>query len=85
MEAGYANSDFDFWIGTFVPKRTPRDIVARLHQETVRALESAAVKERLAKLGVEQMIMRPEEVDARVAKEAVAAVELAKAAGIAAK
>src|SRR5262249_26731789 len=35
IEAGYPNSDSDFWIGEFVPKATPRDIVERLHQETV--------------------------------------------------
>jgi tripartite-type tricarboxylate transporter receptor subunit TctC len=85
VEAGYPNSDFDFWIGTFVPKQTPRDIVGKLHQATVKALESATVKERLAKLGVEPMIMQPEDFDARIAKETRVALELAKAAGIAVK
>ena len=41
------------------------------------------MKERLGKLGVEPMIMTPEEFDARVAKEAGIAVALAKAANIA--
>src|SRR5437667_203804 len=26
VEAGFPNSDFDFWIGAMVPKRTPREI-----------------------------------------------------------
>jgi tripartite-type tricarboxylate transporter receptor subunit TctC len=43
------------------------------------------VKDKLAKLGVEEMIMTPEEFDARIAKEAPIAMTLAKAAGIAAK
>ena len=38
VEAGFPNSDFDFWIGMVVPKKTPRDIVARMHQETVNGL-----------------------------------------------
>ena len=83
VEAGFPNSDFDFWVGAFVPKQTPRDLVAAIHRETVAAIESAAVKERLAKLGVEPMIMTPDDFDARVAKEAAIAVQLAKAANIA--
>ena len=85
VEAGFPNSDFDFWIGMTVPKKTPRELVARIHQETVKGLEDPGVKERLAKLGVEPLIMTPEAFDARIAREAPMAVELAKAAGIAAK
>ena len=82
VEAGFPNSEFDFWIGAFVPKQTPRDVVAKIHQATVKGIESPAVKERLAKLGVEPMIMKPEDFDARIAKETPLAVTLAKAAKI---
>jgi tripartite-type tricarboxylate transporter receptor subunit TctC len=85
IEAGFPDSDFDFWIGMVVPKKTPRDIIARIHQETVNGLKDPAVKEKLAKLGVEDMIMQPEDFDARIAREAPIAMTLAKAAGIAAK
>ena len=85
VEAGFPDSDFDFWIGMFVPKKTPRDIVARIHQQTVKGLEDPSVKEKLSKLGVEEMIMQPEDFDARIAREAPIAVTLAKAAGIAVK
>jgi tripartite-type tricarboxylate transporter receptor subunit TctC len=83
VEAGFANSDFDFWVGTFVPKATPRELVATIQRQVVGAIESAAVQERLAKLGVEPLIMSPEDFDARVVKEADIAVALAKAANIA--
>ena len=83
LEAGFLNSDFDFWVGTLVPRQTPRDIVARLHAEIVKAVESASVQERLTKLGVEPMILEPQQFDARIAKEAEIAVALAKAANIA--
>ena len=79
------NSDFDFWNGAFVPKQTPRDIVAKIHRETVATIESAAIKEKLAKLGVEPMIMTPEDFDARIAREVDIAVTLAKAANITAQ
>jgi tripartite-type tricarboxylate transporter receptor subunit TctC len=85
VEAGFPNSDFDFWIGMFVPKQTPRDVVAKMHRETVKGYENPAVAEKLTKLGVEPMIMTPEGFDARIAKETPIAVELAKAAGIAVK
>jgi tripartite-type tricarboxylate transporter receptor subunit TctC len=85
VEAGFPDSDFDFWIGMVVPKKTPRDIIGRIHQETVSGLKDPAVKEKLAKFGVEEMIMQPEDFDARIAREAPIAMTLAKAAGIAAK
>ncbi len=85
VEAGYPDSDFDFYIGLTVPKKTPRDVIARIHQATVEGLADAAVKDKLGKLGVEPLIMTPDAFDARIAKEAPLAVALAKAAGIAAK
>src|SRR5215472_8152450 len=85
LEAGVPDSDFDFWVGMVVPKKTPREIVARIHAETVKGLRDPSVKEKLSKLGVEEMIMQPDEFDARIAREAPIAMALAKAAGIAAK
>jgi tripartite-type tricarboxylate transporter receptor subunit TctC len=85
VQAGFPDSDFDFWIGLMVPKKTPRDVVARIHQETVKGLEDAAVKDKLGKLAVEPLIMTPDAFDARITKEAPLAFTLAKAAGIAVK
>jgi tripartite-type tricarboxylate transporter receptor subunit TctC len=65
-----------------VPKSTPRDLIGKIHAETARAIESAGVKEKLEKLGVEPMIMEPQDFDARIASEAGMAVTLAKAANI---
>ena len=85
IEAGFPDSDFEFYISLVAPKKTPRDLIARIHQETVAALNDAGVKDKFAKLGVEPLIMTPEAYDARIAKEAPLAVELARAAGIGAK
>ena len=85
LEAGFPDSDFDFWVGVMVPKKTQRDIVARIHEEIVNGLRDPSVKEKLSKLGVEEMIMQPDEFDARIAREAPIAATLARAAGIAAK
>jgi len=82
IEAGVPDSDFDFWVGAFVPKKTPRDVVTKMHAEIVKAIKSSAVQEKLGKLGVEELIMTPEDFDARVAKEATIAKKLAKDAKI---
>jgi tripartite-type tricarboxylate transporter receptor subunit TctC len=85
LESGFPESDFDFWVGMAVPKRTPRDVVARIHEETVSALRDSAVQEKLAKLGAEPMIETPDEFDRRIAREVPIALALAKAVGIAVK
>jgi tripartite-type tricarboxylate transporter receptor subunit TctC len=82
-EAGYANSDFDFWIGLFAPQKTPRAIVQKFADETAKALASAAVTDKLKALGVEALPQTPQQMDARVAREAPIAIALAKAAGLA--
>jgi tripartite-type tricarboxylate transporter receptor subunit TctC len=82
IEAGVPDSDFDFWVGAVVPKKTPRAIVTRMHAEIVKALNEPAIKEKLARIGVEQMIMEPAAFDARIEKEVDIARTLAKAANI---
>jgi len=84
IEAGYPNSDFDFWIGMAAPKKTPRTIVTSIYQATVKALETPFVRQKLGDVGAEQMIMQPEAFDERIARETAIAITLAKAAGIAA-
>lgn len=44
---------FATWAGLFAPAGTPREIVARLSEETVKAVRSADVAERLSALGFE--------------------------------
>jgi len=50
-EAGFANSDYEFWVGAFAPAGTPRRIVNRLNREIVEALATPSVRERLKSLG----------------------------------
>ena len=83
VEAGFPNSDFDFWIGAMVTKQTPRPIVEKIHAEVLKALDSAVVKDRMSKMGVESLIESTSVFDARIARETPIAVELAKAAGLA--
>jgi tripartite-type tricarboxylate transporter receptor subunit TctC len=82
IEAGVPESDLDFWVGAFVPKQTPRDVVAKMQAEIAKAINNPATQSKLTTLGVEQMIMAPDAFDVRIAKEADMAVKLAKAAKI---
>ncbi len=66
LEAGYADSDYTFWVGAFAPAKTPREIVEKLNREMAKAVQAPAVHDKLAKLGVEPMAMTPTEFDARV-------------------
>jgi tripartite-type tricarboxylate transporter receptor subunit TctC len=81
-QAGVANAEYPFWIGMLAPAGTPRDILDRLHRETRVALQSTAVRGRLAALGVEPMPMSPDEFDALIRNEIDLNAALVKAAGI---
>ena len=82
LEAGYPDSDYSFWVGVFVPARTPGAIVERLHREMRAAMQIPGVKARLAELGADPMDMSSAQFDALVKKEIVASAALAKAAGL---
>jgi tripartite-type tricarboxylate transporter receptor subunit TctC len=82
VEAGFPNSEYNFWIGMFAPAGTPKDIVDRLNAEVVKALQDPGVKDRLGKLGADPMTMKPVEFDAFVKKEIDLNAELVKAAGV---
>lgn len=82
LELGILNSDYNFWVGLFVPAKTPREVVNRLYQETIKALHSPDVRERLARLGAEPMDMPPERFNAYIRDEIGSNAALVKAAGI---
>ena len=82
QEAGFKDAEYPIWYGLFVPAKTPRDIVNRLHSETVKALQAPKVRERIAALFVDPMVMTPNDFDAYVQKEIDLNAALVKAAGI---
>jgi tripartite-type tricarboxylate transporter receptor subunit TctC len=82
QEAGFANADFPVWYGMFVPAKTPREIVDRLHAATAKALLAPRVQERLATIGVDAMPLSPGEYDALVKKDIELNAALVKAAGV---
>ena len=81
-EAGLSDAEYPFWIGMFVPAKTPRPIVDRLHGEVAKALAAPGVRTKLGALGVEPMFMTPGEMDAFVHLQIAANAALVKAATI---
>src|SRR5215471_10499103 len=82
VEAGYPGAVFRFWNGLSAPANTPNDIVQKLHDVTEKALDSPALQEKLAKLGVEPKQMSVEEFGQFFRDDLSAAIQLAKDAGI---
>jgi tripartite-type tricarboxylate transporter receptor subunit TctC len=81
-EVGLKNAESVFWLGVFMPAKTPRDIVEKFHAAGVKLLAEASMQESLKRLGIEPLPMRPSEMDAFVARETAENLEVIKAAGI---
>jgi tripartite-type tricarboxylate transporter receptor subunit TctC len=82
LELGIPNSDYNFWVGMFVPAKTPHEVVDRLYREVAKALQSADVREKLGRLGAEPMEQRPDQFNAYIRDEIATNAALVKAAGI---
>jgi tripartite-type tricarboxylate transporter receptor subunit TctC len=82
LEAGFANSDYTFWVGLFAPAKTPPEVIAKLHASTSEVLRNPALQQKLSALGVEPMPMSPAEFEAYVRNEIASNANLVKAAGI---
>lgn len=69
------------WFGLLAPAGTPADIVNRLQQETAKALQSPALKERLLSQGAIPGGQTPAEFAAFIAAETVKWTRVVKASG----
>jgi tripartite-type tricarboxylate transporter receptor subunit TctC len=66
QEAGLAGYDITSWQALFAPAGVPKEIIARLHAETAKALKSPDVAKRLEDLGLDAGGMPPEELAALI-------------------
>jgi len=82
VEAGYPNSDYNFWVGALVAAKTPRDIVERLHKEINALVQSPEINDRIRKLGADPLSLTLTEFDAMIKRELVENAQLIKKAGI---
>jgi tripartite-type tricarboxylate transporter receptor subunit TctC len=82
IEQGYPGFEVTAWYAIFGPAGLPAPVLARLNAEIVKALQTADLRERFAKLGVTPVGSTPDELGAHVRAEIARWSRVVKAAGI---
>ena len=80
-EIGLPKAQYQFWVGSFAPAKTPKPIVERLNREVIAALKVKEVADKIIALGANTMPMTPAEFDTFVRKEIALNGEIVKASG----
>jgi tripartite-type tricarboxylate transporter receptor subunit TctC len=82
IEAGMPDFEVVLWAGLFAPAATPRAVLERIHQGTVRALQLPDVRKRMLDLGITPVGNSPEELAAIVRADLDKWTRVAKQAGV---
>ena len=81
-ESGVPGFEFNFWNGLWAPAGTPAAIVEKIAHDLAQIVATAEVRERLARLGAEPMVMTPAQFARFVRDEIEAAERIARISGI---
>ncbi len=81
-ESGFAGFEASVWYGFVAPAATPKPIVAKLHAEVQKALQTSEVKERMSSVGGEIILGTPELLGALIQSERVRYEKLVREAQI---
>ena len=81
-ESGFPGFEAVPWFGLLAPAGTPKEIVEKLHAETVKTLAMPEVRKRFDELGLEPVGNTPAEFAAVIAKETPEWAKVIKEAGI---
>ena len=81
-ELGYPGVLAELWYGMLAPAATPREIVARVHDDMTKALALSEVKSALAAQGMEVAPSSPEEMAALMRRDAARWAAVVKQQGI---
>ena len=81
-ETGIAGYEAGSWYGLSAPAGTPKEIIGRLHAETIKVLALPDVKERLFNAGFEVVVSTPEQFAEFTRTEILKWGKLVKAAGL---
>ena len=68
-EAGYPGFEATVWWGVLAPAATPKDVIAKLNAEIVKAMRAPDMKEKFAALGAETTPSTPEQFGVFLKKE----------------
>ena len=80
-ESGYPGFESTNWFGFFAPAATPKDVLARLHAATVKALAATDLHARFALQGAEVVANKPEEALAMLKTDIAKWADVAKKSG----
>lgn len=81
-EVGLEKAIYNFWVGSFVPGKTPKPIIDRLNKEVVAALAIKDVADKVIALGGDPRPMTPAETNAFLKKEIEVNAQILKVAGV---
>jgi tripartite-type tricarboxylate transporter receptor subunit TctC len=81
-EAGLPNFDVTTWYGILTPAGTPRPIVDRLNRELIAVMNSADMKDKLAKQGTDVRTSTPDEFAAYIKSEIAKWGDVIRKAGL---
>jgi tripartite-type tricarboxylate transporter receptor subunit TctC len=81
-EQGFPGFEATSWYALMVPAGAPKDVITKLHAETVRILHLPDVKEKLAGLGADPVGNSPEELAATIREESERWAEVIRKQGI---
>jgi tripartite-type tricarboxylate transporter receptor subunit TctC len=81
-EAGYPEATYNFWVGLFLPSKTPEPIMDRLYKETRAALQTSVVKERYTRMGADFLSLDRAGFAKLIQDEFALNTKVAKAAGL---
>ena len=84
-ESGVPGYDFNTWMAIFAPLNTPKEIIARVNAEIIKALGVADVRERLVAIGFEIDGSTPEALAAITTARLEQMEKIIKGAGITAQ
>lgn len=81
VEAGHPNSGYNFWMGSYVPAKTPRPIIDRLNAEVAKTLANDEIKKKMQVIGGEIEVMGVDQFNAFIKSERDLNAEIVKLIG----
>ncbi len=82
IEAGVPSFDLAAWFAAFVPAKTPRPVIDKLHEALVAAVSDKSTQDKLLAAGIEPESSTPDELRVFVQSEIKKWAEIVKTAGI---
>lgn len=81
-ESGYPGFESIGWFALMVPVGTPKDVVDRIRNETLKVLEDSDVRATMSTRGLDVQPSTPEELTLRIQAETAAVAEIIRKVGI---